>query len=80
MLRSLTYPVLGAVGIEAQCVEAAWCAGDLGFDLAAQHAVGHRGPVAHRQNLQEEAPQSHTHNNYASLLASSRAALSIKAN
>lgn len=57
MLRSLTHPVLGAVGVEPQCVEAAWRAGDLGFDLTTQHAVGNRGPVADCQDLQEGAPQ-----------------------
>lgn len=48
MLHSGSHPVLGAVVVELQRVEALWRAGNLSFDLAAQQAVRHERTFTHR--------------------------------
>lgn len=50
-MRSQTHPVLGAVGVELQRVEALRRAGDLSFDLSTQQTVRHERTVAHGQDL-----------------------------
>lgn len=51
VLHSGSHPVLGAVGVELQRVEALWRTGDLSFDVSSQQTVGHERTLAHRQDL-----------------------------
>lgn len=41
-LHLMSYPVLGAVGVNLQGVEALWCARDLSFDFSTQQTVRHK--------------------------------------
>lgn len=46
-----THPVLRAVAVDLQSVEARRRTGNLSFDVSSQHAMGHQRPLAHRQDL-----------------------------
>lgn len=50
-MPSLTHPVLRAVAVQLQRVEALGRARDLRFDVPAQQAVGHEGAFADGQDL-----------------------------
>ncbi|KAF3845846.1 hypothetical protein F7725_002924 [Dissostichus mawsoni] len=48
----MSHPVLCAVGVELQRVEALWRTGDLSLDLPPQETVSHRRALPHSQDLQ----------------------------
>lgn len=51
---SLTHPVLRAVGVELQCVEARRRAGNLSFNFSTQQTVKHGRTVTNSQDLHKE--------------------------
>lgn len=53
-----THPVLGAVGVELQRVQALWCARNLRFDVSAQQTVRHVRAVTDGQDLQRSSSRS----------------------
>lgn len=51
MMHSLTHPVLCAVGVQLQCVQALRRAGNLSFDFSTQQAVRHKRTFTYSQDL-----------------------------